>query len=370
MKLLMTADTVGGVWTYALELCRVLAPRGVEVVLATRGAPLSAAQRSEVAALENLEVVESRLKLEWMEEPWEDVQRASGWLLELDARHRPHVIHLNDYAHGALPFQAPVVLVGHSCVLSWYRAVRGHEAPPSWDRYRQEVTRGVRGADVVVAPSRAMLESLAADYGPILSGRVIHNGRSPELFRPAAKEPFIFAAGRLWDEAKNLGALDEIAARLPWPVYAAGEATSPDGAAAAHRSINLLGRLPPDRLAGWLSRASIYALPAKYEPFGLSVLEAALSGCALVLGDIPSLRELWEGAATFVDPDDQDALRERLVELVCDPARRRELAEAAQERAEDYTPEMMASRYLTVYRELLARPDLAASASGEMPCTS
>ncbi len=32
-------------------------------------------------------------------------------------------------------------------------------------------------------------------------------------------------------------------------------------------------------------------LPARYEPFGLSVLEAALSGCALVLGDIPSLRE-------------------------------------------------------------------------------
>ena len=65
------------------------------------------------------------------------------------------------------------------------------------------------------------------------------------------------------------------------------------------------GRLTPPQMARVVSRApSIYALPARYEPFGLSVLEAALSGCALVLGDIPSLREIWDGAALFVDPDD------------------------------------------------------------------
>ncbi|HYO60185.1 MAG TPA: glycosyltransferase family 1 protein, partial [Archangium sp.] len=40
----MTADTVGGVWTYALELCRALAGDGVQVELATLGAPLSPAQ--------------------------------------------------------------------------------------------------------------------------------------------------------------------------------------------------------------------------------------------------------------------------------------------------------------------------------------
>jgi glycogen synthase len=59
--------------------------------------------------------------------------------------------------------------------------------------------------------------------------------------------------------------------------------------------------------ADWYARASIYALPARYEPFGLSALEAALSGCALILGDIPSLREVWLEAAPYVSPDDESA---------------------------------------------------------------
>ena len=56
-----------------------------------------------------------------------------------------------------------------------------------------------------------------------------------------------------------------------------------------------------------MGRAAIYALPARYEPFGLSILEAALSGCALVIGDIPSLREIWADAALFVPSDGHDA---------------------------------------------------------------
>ena len=35
MRVLMTADTVGGVWTYALELAGALAPLGVDITLAT-----------------------------------------------------------------------------------------------------------------------------------------------------------------------------------------------------------------------------------------------------------------------------------------------------------------------------------------------
>ena len=45
MKALVTTDCVGGVWTYALELCDALAVRGVETVLVCMGRPLSAAQR-------------------------------------------------------------------------------------------------------------------------------------------------------------------------------------------------------------------------------------------------------------------------------------------------------------------------------------
>src|SRR5256885_1138515 len=70
MKILMTADTIGGVWSYAMELCRSLSPMGIEVALATLGAPLSQTQRLEVARLTNVDVYESEYRLEWMASPW------------------------------------------------------------------------------------------------------------------------------------------------------------------------------------------------------------------------------------------------------------------------------------------------------------
>src|SRR5690348_7167088 len=125
MHVLMTADTVGGVWTYALELAGALAPLGVDVTLATMGAPVSRAQASAASELPNLELVESRFALEWMPDAWRDVDDAGTWLLQIAQRVRPDVVHVNGYAHAALPFHAPVVCVAHSCVLTWSLAVRG-----------------------------------------------------------------------------------------------------------------------------------------------------------------------------------------------------------------------------------------------------
>jgi glycosyltransferase involved in cell wall biosynthesis len=110
--------------------------------------------------------------------------------------------------------------------------------------------------------------------------------------------------------------------------------------------------LSGEELAGWLGRASIYALPARYEPFGLSALEAALSGCALVLGEIPSLREVWGDAACYAPPGDTAALEETLLELIRNEALRREIASRAGRRALAYAPERMAQGYVAEYRAL------------------
>jgi glycogen synthase len=134
MKVLLVADAVGGVFTYAVELARALAARGVEIVLATEGARLPADGRAALRRVEGIVHDEGAFALEWMEEPWADVAAAGEWLLALEARERPDVVHLNAFSHGALPFRAPKLVVGHSCVLSWFEAVRGEVAPPSWDR--------------------------------------------------------------------------------------------------------------------------------------------------------------------------------------------------------------------------------------------
>src|SRR5690348_12181674 len=111
MKILMTADAVGGVWSYALELARALAPSGVELVLATMGPLPSAAQREEAARCRNLRLETSEYRLEWMQDPWSDVERAGDWLLALARREQPDLVHLNGYVHAALPWQMPVCVV-------------------------------------------------------------------------------------------------------------------------------------------------------------------------------------------------------------------------------------------------------------------
>jgi glycogen synthase len=115
-----------------------------------------------------------------------------------------------------------------------------------------------------------------------------------------------------------------------------------------------LGLLPAEGVADWLSRASIYALPARYEPFGLSALEAALSGCALVLGEIPSLREVWGDAALYVDPADHGALAATLNALSANSARCAELGAAAYAQAQRYRPANMGQGYWQLYSLLLA----------------
>jgi glycogen synthase len=355
IRVLMTTDTVGGVWTYACELARALAPHGVEIALATMGAPLTTSQAREAARLSNVAVEESAFALEWMPAPWREVDAASDWLLGIAGRYRPQLVHVNGYAHAALPFGVPVICVAHSCVLTWSRAVRGRAAGPEWAEYRRRTGAGLRAAAEIVAPTAAILRAILDAHGVVNRNRVIPNGRAIAPRTAYPKEPFVLGAGRLWDEAKGLRELVACADRVPWPIRVAGPIVAPGGAGdrAAKRQIDWLGELAPDALADWMARAAIYALPARYEPFGLSILEAALARCALVVGDLATLRELWGASAIYVPPGDPEALASALTLLARDPAQREALASAAHARAVALTPDAMALAYRALYDDHL-----------------
>ncbi|MDP9169304.1 MAG: glycosyltransferase family 4 protein [Acidobacteriota bacterium] len=346
-RILMTTDTVGGVWTFTRELVRELSERGIEVVLAALGGAPSEAQAAEIADIRGACLLAGDFKLEWMEDPWSDVAESGRWLLDVEREYGPDLVHLNSFGHGALAWKTPGIMTAHSCVLSWWRAVRGEPAPASWNRYREVVTGSLKAVDAVTAPSHAMARTLAENYQFAQdSCAVIPNGRTMlSTHASVAKQPLIFSAGRLWDQAKNAAALADVANKLAWPVYLAGEAGTP-GFGGCH----LLGRLKESAMTEWYAKAAIYALPARYEPFGLSVLEAALSRCALVLGDIPSLRELWDGCALFVPPDDRKGLREALQELIGKPALGAQMARLSYDRGLTYKSARMAEGYLAVYQ--------------------
>lgn len=339
MRVLATADAVGGVWTYVLELASALEPRGIEVHAATMGPPPTGRQRAEAAraGLAGLHV--SRFALEWEEDPWRDVDAAGDWLLELEVELRPDVVQLNGYVHAALGWNAPVVVAAHSDAISWWRAVTGGAPPRRLDEYGRRVRAGLEAADAVCAPTQAVLDDLRESYG-FDGGTVVPNGRRAGA-APGAKQPLVAGLGRFWDEAKNVGALERVAQRIAWPVELAGPGTR-------------RGRVDPDEAQALLARAMVFAAPACYEPFGLTALEAAHAGCALVLGDIASLREVWGAAARYVPPNDDDALARALDELAADPAHVRELAARARERAGAYTPEAMAEAMTGVYERVLA----------------
>jgi glycosyltransferase involved in cell wall biosynthesis len=352
LTVLMTTDAVGGVYSYSLSLAEMLGRRGVRVHLASMGPPPRPDQVAQVEAIANVALHASDFDLEWMDDPWEDVELAGDWLVELEDRLRPDVVHLNGYSHGRFSFRAPVVSVAHSCVCSWWRAVHGKEAPSSWDRYRREVRRGLDGVAVVVAPTKTMLEWLARDHGPLPRSHVIPNGVALPRRTSGEKAPMFLAAGRIWDPAKNLALLDRVAKDLAWPVVVAGEESGPSGSRERLHSIERLGALSRQQMDSWLARAAVLIHPSLYEPFGLVPLEAAASGAALLLADIPTLREVWGEAALYFAPRDPHQLVELASRLASDEAARVDLARRARTRALQHSIEESGLRYLDLYRAL------------------
>lgn len=364
MKVLMTADCVGGVFSYAIDLADALHALGVEIVLAVMGAPLDGDRAALLQARPWLRVEARPFRMVWMDDAWHDVDRAGHWLLRLRDRHRPDVIHCNDHGHVNLPWHQPVLLVLHSCVATWFEAVRGTPPPPTYDAYRRVVRRAAADADLVVAPTHAMLQQFERCHGPLARTRVIENGiapRSDPSRSPARdeKQPFVLSVGRVWDEAKNLTTLASASWHLDWPVLVAGATrfdADGDGGPPELPGIRLLGEVPRRSVLDLLDRAAIYAHPACYEPFGLAPVEAAAADAALVLADIPSLREIWGDDAVFCTPDDPVAWTRALQQLIRAPGRRRELADRARRRASHFTAERMARAYADAYAQLQRNP--------------
>jgi glycosyltransferase involved in cell wall biosynthesis len=352
-RILMTTDAVGGVWTYSTTLTRALRARGYAVTLVTLGPLPKAEQLAELADIDNLDVEVTDLALEWMDPEGHDMPRAREELRHIAARAAPNIVHLNGFREALYQFEVPTLVVAHSCVGSWTQACR-HEEPmqAQWKPYLRHVADALNAADVWIAATHTYAAWLQDFYRPRKQPEMIWNG-VPPIEAPGAKENFVLAAGRLWDEAKNLTALADIASDLPWPVRVAGTNKAENGGSISFENVEQLGTLPHGRLLEQMRRAAIFVSPALYEPFGLGVLEAASSGCALVLADIPTFRELWDGAAVFADPRDAAALTQAIATLCRDSDLAADLQMKARTRATRYALDTAVNRYCALYRRLI-----------------
>jgi glycosyltransferase involved in cell wall biosynthesis len=351
---LVTADAVGGVWSYAMTLCRGLRARDVRVTLAVLGPSPGAAQRLEAASVPGLRLVDTGLMLDWMAPDAAAVRRTGARLAALAGECGADLLHLNSPALAAgHRFPVPVLAVCHSCVASWWAAVKPGPLPAEFAWHRDLLAEGYRAADLLAAPSTAFAAVTQALYGLTERPRLIHNGippwAPPSMPGPA---PFAFTAGRLWDEGKDIVTLDAAAAGLPFPVLAAGPVEGPGGGRIELRHLRAQGSLDRPAMRRILAQRPVFASAARYEPFGLAVLEAAQAGCPLVLSDIPSFREIWGDAADYAAPGDAAGFAAALRRLAA-PRLRRARGEAARRRAARYTADAMVAATWDLYRELV-----------------
>ena len=353
LRVLLTADSVGGVWQYALDLSRALAPLGVEAVVAHMGPSPSDAQRVEAAGVR---VIETGLPLDWLVSDPAPIVAAAQALSALARRERVDLVHVNmPTLAAALTVDVPVIVAAHGCVSTWWEAARSSvPLDPAFAWHRRMTGEGLRAADAVVAPSAAYADAVARSYALDRPIRVVHNGRAAPA--PSSAEPVAaaFTAGRLWDAAKRTSLLDAVASRLSVPFRAAGARVGPHGETVALDHLIALGSLDGQGIAAELARRPVFVSAAVFEPFGLAVLEAAQAGCALVLSDIPVLRELWDGVAIFVAGENPGAFAAAVEALVADPAARAADGEAARARAARYTPDAMAAGVRAIYDAALA----------------
>ena len=194
----------------------------------------------------------------------------------------------------------------------------------------------------------------------------------PERHREKAagqgKLPVRERVGRLLDPAKQLSLLTQ--ERYPVPICIVGDDGSEQSRAPVrtavrfsdgHSGVALKGPQSESQLRLLYSRASIYAGTSRYEPSGMSILEAALSRCALVLNDIPSLRELWGQAAIYFKTNDASSLADAVRTLSSDPELRRNFANRSFQRAREcYNAHRMTDSYIQLYRSVVGRKAFAA----------
>jgi glycogen synthase len=372
VHVLVTAETLSGAWTYTRELVTGLITRGVRVTLVSFGEIPLPEQTAWMDTLHGLDYRPTAFRLEWMHEAEQDLPDSTNFLTALVREVQPDVLHLNQFCYGDLPVDIPRVVMTHGDLITWTQAVQGHSPRPTrWlKRYRDMVVRGISGADAVVAPSAWMLDALRSCYARPHRDEVIYPGRNPIFFNPyVSKEDSVLAIGRMVDAGKQVFLLTQhvhpisvciVGAEHTVPVpripIRADVKVSTDETCVAVR-----GPQTEAQLRALYSRASIYAATARYEPLGMTALDAALSRCAIVANDIPSFREIWGDAALYFRTNDAASLAETIRALNSDRSHCRAQAELAYTRARQrFTTKRMIDEYLQLYRSLTKVGSVAA----------
>ena len=287
----------------------------------------------------------------------------------------PDLVHANSLSMGRLagPVAADAGLASISHIRDILRLSRRAVEDLNCHRRLLAVSRATRDFHVAAG--------LSAE-----KTRVLHNGVDLHRFRPRPATGYLHRELGIPGQARLAGTIGQIGLRKGQDVLlkAAGQLAGifPDVHylivgerwsrkeesrrfeaklhAAATGSLrgrfHLLGyRDDVDRI---LNELTLLIHPARQEPLGRVLLEAAASGVAVVASDTGGTAEIFppaSRAARLVQPGDGYALAEAIEELLGDSAARRSMGAAARRRAvEAFDTARSAAGLIEQYREVLA----------------
>ncbi|MCH7232113.1 glycosyltransferase family 4 protein [Glycomyces sp. L485] len=181
-------------------------------------------------------------------------------------------------------------------------------------------------------------------------------------------EPVIMTAGRLTGMKGFdilVEAFGEIADRFPeWKVHIYGRGRDRKklqrliGEYGLRARVKLMGPVTP--LDGEWRKAAIAAIPSRFEPFGLVIVEAMAAGLPVVCAAVKhGPLEIIENEVNglLVKPKNPAELGEALARLMSDPELRRKIAEAGRRTAARFEPDQVVGQHVALFERLLkARP--------------
>src|SRR4051812_24093839 len=119
MHVLVTADAVGGVWTYTRELITGLVQRGFRITLVSFG-EIPTVEQTEWLQPLPVDFRPTAFRLEWMQDAEDDFHLSVEYLQAVIDEVRPDLLHLNQYGYGDIDCAVPRIVVAHSDVFSWW----------------------------------------------------------------------------------------------------------------------------------------------------------------------------------------------------------------------------------------------------------
>jgi phosphatidyl-myo-inositol alpha-mannosyltransferase len=198
---------------------------------------------------------------------------------------------------------------------------------------------------------------LGGTYEVLFNGVEVDRWRLADPVKPDG--PTIFFCGR-HEPRKGLEVLLEAMASLPPEVrcWVAGSGPDTDHLTARYAGdprIEWLGVVSDDEKIARMRGASVFCAPSLGgESFGVVLIEAMAARTPIVASDLPGYRNVArpDEDAFLVDPGDPEALATGLRAVLSDDALADRLRRSAADRADGFSMESLAHRYLALYSEL------------------